>query len=61
MTKSNTSRSPARGPAGQADRLARTMFEHLTARPTPDHLVDLANELEVALDAGRLRRPSQAA
>ena len=61
MTKSTTSRSPARGPAGQADRLAKSLFDLLTARPLPDHLVDLADELEVARNSGRLRRPSQAA
>jgi hypothetical protein len=61
MTKSKRSSSPARGPSAEADRLAKTIFDQLTARPLPDHLVELADELEIASKTGRLRRPSQAA
>jgi hypothetical protein len=61
MTKRKTANSPVRGPAAQADRLAKTMFDALTARPLPDHLVELADELEVAAKTGRLRRRGQAA
>ena len=50
-----------RGPAAQADRLAKTAYDSLTSRPVPDHLVRLADELEAASRAGRLRRPGQAA
>ncbi|MDB5451992.1 MAG: hypothetical protein JWO33_570 [Caulobacteraceae bacterium] len=57
MTTSNS----MRGPAAQADRLARAAFETLKARPVPDHLVRLVDELEAAGRTGRLRKPSQAA
>jgi hypothetical protein len=41
--------------------MAKAVYEQLTARPVPDHLVRLADELEAASRAGRLRRPGQAA
>ena len=50
-----------RGPAAQADRLAKAAYDELVARPAPDHLVRLADELEVARRTGRLRRPGEAA
>jgi hypothetical protein len=57
MTNSKSNR----GPAAQADRLAKAAYETLIARPLPDHLVRLADELEEASRMGRLRRPGQAA
>ena len=61
MTKSRKTDAPARGPSAEADRLARTIFDQITAQPVPEHLVELADELEIASNTGRLRRPGQAA
>ena len=61
MTKRKTANSPVRGPAAEADRLAKTIFDKLMTAPLPDHLVELADELEVASKTGRLKRPGAAA
>ena len=61
MTKRKTPATPLRGPAAEADSLAKTIFDKLMARPVPDHLVELADELEVAAKTGRLKRPGAAA
>ena len=51
----------AKSPAAQADRLVNGLFETVAAQPTPEHLVDLADELEFASKSGRLKRPGEAA
>jgi hypothetical protein len=61
MTNRKTASSPTRGSSAQADRLAKTIFDELTARPLPDHLIELADELEEARETGRLRGPGEAA
>lgn len=50
-----------RGPAAKADQLVRKAFTNVAVQPTPDHLIDLVDELEAAARAGRLNRSSRAA
>jgi hypothetical protein len=51
----------SRGPAAQADRLVKAAFTQRAVQPVPEHLINLADELEAAALAGRLNRSSQAA
>lgn len=48
------------GPA-KADAMVKELFDKVAGEPTPDHLVELANELEQARRDGRLKAPSKAA
>jgi hypothetical protein len=45
----------------RADRLTRAAFNALASLPIPDHLIDLVNELDVALAGGGLRAATHAA
>ena len=58
MSTSKPSGIAVRASATEADRMAKAFFDNLAARPTPDHLVELVDELEHARTAGRLRKPA---
>jgi hypothetical protein len=42
--------------AGRADRMAKAAFVNLTSQTTPDHLIQLVDQLEAAHKTGRLWR-----
>jgi hypothetical protein len=52
---------PSRGLAAKADRLAKTAYDRIAEQPAPDHLIQLADDLEAARRAGVLRGPGRAA
>jgi hypothetical protein len=47
--------------AGRADRMVQAAFAAVAGQRVPDHLIQLADELEVAAKLGRLRKPDRAA
>ena len=47
--------------AGRADRMVQAAFAGMASQKAPDHLVQLADELEVASKTGCLRKPGRAA
>jgi len=47
--------------AGRADRMVRAAYASVAGQKAPDHLVQLADELEVASKTGCLRKPGRAA
>jgi hypothetical protein len=47
--------------AGRADRMVQAAFAAVAGQRVPDHLVQLADDLETARKLDRLRKPDRAA